>query len=661
MFILQVQIVALRSMPSNLTTSSLYFIIGHESVANSTVERKAGTDGRFIWNQHFVFPIVWDPLLKQATPLTIVLKNKDHTLGDGSTPLPESANSLLDIWIPIVLNVNNNDNQSTTCPELHICLEIEPLGDRNLNDVLATNAYVAGRRKSSGGFGGILRLSKRGPSLSTTNTNTTLTTTTTTNSKLPSFGGSFHNNSSSGNGSSSNFAGKVSAVTLNELVDALNRLKCCIYLVGPDVELLPKSGTPERRAMLREAQKELDAIEVQINQVPNLGEWAERLIALTRDYAMDCTDALSEETWKDVNKRVQSVRLPPPLPSKEMRERVRSERKIASTTTTTITSNEPSSLTSSLSSVTTNNSTTTNNSSKLTTTTHTITSSPPTTTSSSPPTKLSPSITTTTTTTTNTKLKDLPGGVVDHTTQLENSFINSIFNTTPGPDVEMIPHVIDSLESFDLLMDVGFAIEPRPATVSLTYPKKSDTIVIQYIGYIWDPTQAMAISFTRSHDGSSHVVDLTWTLGERPRAPGVARGLDYALIHSGIQRDSKVTITLAEDMGFDNSQQHDEIPPGSLLILKVTILDVISSSSSPSQLYRTPILSNSDSPQSLQQNNSGKSNNNSNNSGLDSPRSRHRKFPARVPTLVLRGPLTSEEGDEEDRRMMAELRKAAEE
>jgi hypothetical protein len=111
----------------------------------------------------------------------------------------------------------------------------------------------------------------------------------------------------------SDFEGTVEAVSINELVESLERVKRIL------------DSAPEVSA-LHLAKRELLQAREQIGDLAGLQEeWKTKFLALVEDEERICLDMITQETWKDVAKRAQNPP-PPPLPSKATLARVRSAR-----------------------------------------------------------------------------------------------------------------------------------------------------------------------------------------------------------------------------------------------------------------------------------------------------------------------------------------------
>lgn len=108
---------------------------------------------------------------------------------------------------------------------------------------------------------------------------------------------------------SSGFDGHAAALTINELMDSLERVKHIIEShsgagAGAGTTVIVQASDPERLDLLRSARDELESIQAQIEAEATLSpEWRAKLVDLAAAYGSDLAVLLSTEAWDDVNRR----------------------------------------------------------------------------------------------------------------------------------------------------------------------------------------------------------------------------------------------------------------------------------------------------------------------------------------------------------------------
>ena len=383
---------------------------------------------RPLWNQLFIFPV------NSQSSFTIYLKQRDvlgkvSLIGKAVVPIPEKPSELQDIWV--VLEGLNTD--------VHLCMELEPLGERSLDSVLM---------KQNSSRGSLIRFSSLRLLGSSNDKLSTHVTSESASSSEP-----FHTNTSS-----SSFALRAGAVTLNEICQALDRIRSIIYVTGSEhMDPDPKA----RHKVLQTVKEELEEITLQIDKIDGLSEeWKEKLTELTSDYSKDCLTMLTDEAWANVTLKHHSTRLPPPLPSKEKMARERLSRKLSSDVQTSP-------------------------------------STPPL--PGAPPPKPPPFP---------------PPPVLD---DLATKSSESSFEKKPlEHEVITKSHFLSSLEAFDELLDSGFVVEfPNGTKKQLKFPKLGDIVNCRLDCFLFDGACSEAISY----DLSSQIRTFSVIEGSHPDIP----------------------------------------------------------------------------------------------------------------------------------------------
>lgn len=366
------------------------------------------------------------------------------------------------------------------------------------------------------------------------------------------------------------FQANAGAVTINDIVRALDGIKSVVYLAGQE---------SERYGKLQDARRELEDLKTHIREIKGLSEeWKIKLADLVEEYESDCISLLADHTWANRNAEKESAVAvsnqapkresvkPPPLPSKETLARVRSERfgelvdgKQLAPPSLAVAPKINVNLTMS------------------------INPAPPLSPIVRPASFLGSSSPITTSVT-------LPQGrpslkkILSSTLMKSGSFSgnNGLFSSTSpstksplpstsptfqteadGNVVMLRPHYLSSLDAFDEMMDTGYAIEFKKPKVSGTLGKVGATAKLEAIGFVFDGCIGQAVSFVVYPESEP----FEFVLGTEH--PDVPRGLELALVelNSG---SSSVLVTIAPEYGFgEDGHDEFEIPPDATLIYDI--------------------------------------------------------------------------------------------
>ncbi|GBG23959.1 Peptidyl-prolyl cis-trans isomerase [Hondaea fermentalgiana] len=286
-----------------------------------TPHRKCTMDQKTVyWNQKFVVDEV-----AAGGSLRLEIKNKESFLapptlmGVVTLQVPETPNQLEDVWIPIL----EPKTMEATSAELHCVFQFEA---RNANFAapLSPSRFTMGATASNG-FDSAMRTATpaSGPTRSSTITSTTTTPAAAvaaatamrpgadvtraralTSSAVDAKQGSKSARPLSG------FDGHAAALTINELMDSLEKVKRIIEthsgagMGGNGAAVVVQSSDPERLELLRSARDELDNVQTQIETESTISkEWRAKLVDLASAYGADLAVLLSAEAWDDVDRR----------------------------------------------------------------------------------------------------------------------------------------------------------------------------------------------------------------------------------------------------------------------------------------------------------------------------------------------------------------------
>jgi len=230
--------------------------------------------------------------------IRLELKNKESIfaspvlIGVSNLQLPSAGNDVIDSWVPIL----DPNTKQPTGAELHLIYQLE-----NDTGSMLTSSYRPQQHQQQ-------HRTLTGRS-STGSQNLSQSPSGSSRSSLP----ASHRQSVEdeevddlrATRPTSGFDGHAAALTINELLDALERVKKLIEsATSSGVSAVVVQDDPERLRHLRQARTQLRDIMEQIKQEESVtAEWKEKLVDLADRYEADIAVLLSSEAWEDVNRR----------------------------------------------------------------------------------------------------------------------------------------------------------------------------------------------------------------------------------------------------------------------------------------------------------------------------------------------------------------------
>jgi hypothetical protein len=512
--VLQLKVCSARKLGTPLNS---FVSINFGSWSRQTSTKK--NSEKPIWNETLVFAV--DRSEHGLPAVAFQLRYKDllgklHDLGHALVQLPSKINELVDTWVKL-------ESTGGDQPDLHICMQLEYLGSRSIESLVGRQS----NRPSLMRFGSssLRLLSTRG------------------NNGLGEVSGGDARLKKEVLESPSTFGVRTGAVTLNEICQNLDRLRGLIYLSSAEAARDPD----ERVQQLQRSKVELDELESQVDAIEGLSdEWKDKLTLLIEDYARDCWKMLSDESWERLTQKRQSVRAPPPLPSKREMDKIRKERQstLANGSTSTPSPRPRDDAGS---------------------------RSPEGDRASDP--RMSPA---------------QPTQASPESPQQSSQQARSPQAQPRQPKQHSVivrDHFMSSLDAFDEMMDIGFAVEfPLGAPSNSQVGRHGDLASFVMTSFIYDAVICKIISY----DGPSLV---EFVLGSHH--PDIPRGLETALskIPGG---NSRAMVTVSPNWGFGDDGHEKGVPPNSTLVFVIenTSFVTTASSSNPfDDLIDSPTIS----------------------------------------------------------------------
>jgi FKBP-type peptidyl-prolyl cis-trans isomerase len=387
------------------------------------------------WNHTFVFE------LAAGEPVRLEIKTKDTFLGPPlpigtvTLALPARPGDVDDVWLPVM------DGKNAPQGEVHCVIQFIPSGVAALGAAAGPQAGVpAGALPAPPGTPpgtppgappALLAGDRRGSTPQQSSTQMQISYVQAQMAARDAAG-----QSPRGMQTDSSFDGHAAALTINELMDALENIKRILHSAGSEGGAVAGAqADPERLANLRAARADLDNVQQQIAETTLLSdEWRGKLIGLATAYGNDLTVLLAAEAWQDVNRRLtfrrsqkdKAAATPPPLSPLQ----------------------RPAG------------------------------SAAPSKSSTPPPPPLP------------------PAALASPSHQLAAT----ARRTPQPHEETTKPYSLESVELFDALLDKGFAVQVVARGKGVLAVAKDDLVTIDYTAYIWDSANGEAVSFESSKE-----------------------------------------------------------------------------------------------------------------------------------------------------------------